>query len=228
MFKRITFLFVLGLAGLSANAQFKIEEDTLHAYGYAGKTSAEFVDISTETHIYFLGSTPERIKWVRSTNDLPDPEWTSAVCDIESCKSAETDTGSFMFFPEDSGKLSFHFYTKNVNNSGKMVVRFFRASNPLDFEEVVIFATAWKPVGIDMISTSVTSAVPNPSQGLVRLNNSMIENGKLEMFNLNGQLVFSMDYSNNMEIQMNDFAPGIYTIRISDASNISCSRIIKE
>jgi hypothetical protein len=228
MFKRITLLFVLGLAAISANAQFKIEKDTLYAYGFAGTTASEFIDISAETHIYSLGLSTERIKWIRSTSDMPDAAWTCAICDVESCKSAETDTGSFTFNPEDTGKLSFHFYAKNVNKSGKMVVRFFRASNPLDFEEVVIFATAWKPVGINVMNVAVTSAVPNPAHGSVRLNNNLIENGKLEIFNLNGQLVFSADYAGNMELQLEEFAPGIYTVRISDASNISYSRIVKE
>jgi hypothetical protein len=228
MFKRITFIFVFVLASLSAKAQFKIESDTLYAYGYAGTSASDFIDIEAETHIYNLSLGSEVIKWVRTVNQLPDPAWTSAVCDIVSCKGTDVDTGSFLFDPNDTGKLYFHFYTKNVNASGKMVVRFSRAANPLDYVDVVSFVTAWKPLSIDKISNSITNVVPNPAKNSVIFNNDKIEHGKIEILNTLGQVVLSTDFDNHMTVDIRDYNTGIYTVKISNASYTSVSRIVKE
>jgi hypothetical protein len=228
MFKRITFLFVVALASLSANAQFKVEEDTLYAYGFAGTNSLDLTDIPAETHIMHMGLSNEMINWRRTVNDLPDPEWTSAVCDIVFCRGPEVDTGSFMFEAGDTGFLSFHFYPKNIKGDAKMVVRFSRASNPLEYVDVVIMGRAWKPVGISAVNTSVTSVMPNPAKTAVTFSNDKIENGNLEVYNAMGQLVLSTTYANLMTLDIKDFASGIYTVKISDATHTSVSRIVKE
>ena len=228
MFKRIALIIICGLAALTAQSQFRIEKDTIYTYDFAGKTPSSFVDIIAETHIYQTGTSPDMIQWVRSTNQLPDPAWASAVCDIVACRGTDVDTGSFLFEAGDSGKLSFHFYTKNVNASGKMIVRFSRVSNPLEYTDVVIFATAWKPVGINTINSSVTRSTPNPAQNAITFSNNMIESGKLELCNALGQVVLSMDYINNMTIDLLNFAPGIYVVKLTDAFHTSFTRIVKE
>ncbi len=228
MLKRIILIFIMGLAIHSAQSQFRIENDTLYAYDFAGKTPSSFVDIIAHTRIYQTGIAPDLVQWVRSTNQLPDPAWESAVCDIVACRGTDVDTGSFLFDTGDSGQLSFHFYAKNVNASSKMIVRFSRVSNPLEYTDIVIFATAWKPVGINPIHNSVTSSIPNPAQNAITFNNNMIENGTLEVYNAVGQALLSMSFTNNMTVDIKDFAVGIYTVKIFDGSNSSFSRIIKE
>jgi len=216
------------MAAFSAKAQFKVTNDSLYAYGYAGTSSSSFVDLEAETHIYNLSFNAEVIKWVRTTNQLPSSEWTSAVCDIVACRGSDVDTGSFVFNPGDSGILFFHFYTKNVNASGKMVVRFSRAANPLDYVDVVTFATAWKPVGINPVNTAVTSIAPNPAKNTVVFTNTLIASGQIEIYNAMGQIVLSMDYTNGMQLDIQNLSSGIYTLKISDDLNTSISKIIKE
>ena len=228
MFKRITFVFIAVLTSVSVRAQFHIEDDTLYTYGFAGKTASDFIDIEAETKIKHLGSSPEVIKWVRTENQLPSTEWTSAVCDIIACRSADTDTGSFLFNPGDSGKLYFHFYTKNVNASGKMVVRFSRASDPLQYQDIVTFITAWKPVGINTLASSVTRAFPNPAKDEVTFSNNMIDEGRIEIYNAMGQMVSQGDFINNMSVDIRDFSHGLYTVKISNSLYTSVSIIVKQ
>ena len=228
MLKKIIFIFIFWLATISIQAQFRIENDTLYAYDFAGKTSSSFVDIIAHTRIYQTGIAPERVKWVRSTNQLPDPAWASAVCDIVACRGTDVDTGSFPFEVGDSGQLSFHFYSKNVSASSKMIVRFSRALNPLEYTDVVIFATAWNPVGINPVNHPVTSSSPNPVQNSVRLSNNLIEDGRLEIFNSLGQTVMSIPFNNNMTIDIKDLPAGIYMVKIFDEVHSSFSRVVKE
>lgn len=229
MFKKIALIIgIWSLLTPKAQSQFRIENDTLYAYDFAGKTPTSFVDIIAQTHIYQTGTSSDLIQWVRSTNQLPNPAWESAVCDIVACRGTDVDTGSFLFEAGDSGKLSFHFYTKNSNASGKMVVRFSRVSNPLEYTDVVIFATAWKPVGINAINNSVTSSTPNPAQNIITISNDLIENGQLELYNAMGQLILSMDYVNNMSVNLEGLMSGIYIVKVADSSQTSFSRIVKE
>jgi hypothetical protein len=227
MLKRITFIIVVGLASLTASAQFKMEHDTLYAYGYAGTDIQN--EVGTDNHIISTATSgSEIINWRRTVNQLPDPKWSSAICDILYCRGPEVDTGSFLFDAGDTGYLSFHFYTKDVSGKGKMVVRFSRASNPLDYVDVVVLGTAWKPVGIKDINTSVTSIMPNPAKNEVTLTNNRINNGKLEVYNAMGQIVLTTDYLDQMTLDIKHLANGVYTIKISNASYSSVSKIVKE
>lgn len=228
MLKKYLVIFVIGLTALSAKAQFKIVNDSLYCYGFAGTTPSSFIEIYGETHIIHTGSTAEVIKWIRIVNQLPDTTWTSAVCDIISCKPPEVDSDSFIFEPGDTGYMSFHFYSKNVSGSGKMIVRFYRASNPLEYVDIVTFGTTWKPVSVNQVNTSITSSTPNPAQNTITFNNNLIEHGKLEIFNSMGQVMTVMGYSNDMTLNIIDFPSGVYIVRISDSNSTSFSRIVKE
>lgn len=227
MIKKLLIVIIF-LVALQANAQFKIVNDTLYGYGFAGKNSTDFVEIIGETHIIHLGTVPEIIKWVRTVNEFPDPAWTSAVCDIVSCRPPEVDTGSFLFEAGDTGYMSFHFYVKNIKGTGKMVVRFSRANNPSEYVDLVTYGTAWGPLSVNGINTAVTFSSPNPVHDVVNFNNSHIQEGNLEIYNNMGQLIDKMDYYSNISLNLINYPSGIYVIKISNSSFTSFSRIIKE
>ena len=227
MLKRILLICTLAFA-VSSQAQFKIEHDTLYAYGYASKTAGAFVDLEAHSKIKHTAMSQETIKWVRTTNTLQSTEWTSAVCDILSCRGVEVDTGSFQLSGMDSGSLSFHFYPKNVRGSGKMIVRFFRENNPMDYHDVVILCQAWKPTSINAISNELTSVYPNPCATMISVNNSVIANGTYSILNSFGQVISTNEYVNGMTISTADLSSGVYTIIIKDGVNTAAKQFVKE
>lgn len=227
MLKRILFVCFVAVTA-SLQAQFKITEDTLYAYGFAGTKPTDFFEIYAETHIISLSNSDERIQWIRSTNDLPTADWTSAVCDIVACRSSETDTGSFLFEKGDTGFMSFHFYVKNVKGNGKMVVRFFRTSNPMEYVDIVTFGTSWKPVGIHDLNISMTSVNPNPARNVIQLSNDRIETGNFEILNALGQVVMTGIYVNNMQMDISGISHGVYSLRVYNGFSSSVTRLVKE
>ncbi len=227
MLKRLLLICTLAFA-LNSQAQFEIEHDTLYAMGFAGTSFTSFVDLEAHSKIKHTSMSQETIKWVRTTNTLQSSDWTSAVCDIISCRGVEVDTGSFQISGMDSGSLSFHFYPKNVRGTGTMVVRFFRESNPMDYHDVVIFCQAWKPTSINAVDNELTSVYPNPCANMISVNNSVIANGYYSILNSFGQTISASEYVNGMTISTADLSSGVYTIVIKDGVNTSAKQFVKE
>jgi hypothetical protein len=227
MFKRITIICFM-LVALGAKAQFEVESDTLYTTGAAALTKSDFVDVYADVDITSTNFNGEMIKWTRTVEQLPGAGWSSAVCDIVSCRGPEVDTGSFFFEANATGKLSFHFYPDTMAGNGKMVVKFYRESNPLDFIEVVIFAHIWHPVSISAKSIQINSLYPNPSVDFINVSVNEVENGTLSIYNAFGQLMLTQTFNLNAKIDVAELTAGVYSIEVSDAENKAVSKFIKK
>ncbi len=227
MFKKITFLLMM-VSALNARAQFTIDDDTLYTYGFAGTQSTDFVDLWAHTVIRSTNASPETILWNRINNNLPDVNWGSAICDIISCRTPEVSLDSFTFANGgDTGVLSFHFYTKNINGEAWMTVRFSRASNPMEFKDVVINCKAWKPVGITTPGLKSLNIYPNPASNLIKIDNREIGNASLKVYNSLGQIVMELPFLETISLDIAGLNSGIYTVKIEGVNGIAVSTFIK-
>lgn len=227
MFKKIT-LIIIALVGLNANAQFTIDEDTLYAYGFVGASSSDFSDIYAHTVIRSKAPAPETVKWDRFNVSLPSTEWSTAICDILSCRGPEISSDSFAFSGAgDTGILSFHFYTKNIRGNGSFVVRFSRANNPLDFKDVYINAQGWAPTGVSSSMRTLLNVYPNPVNDFVNINNPLIGKADLKVYNAQGQLVFESAFENSAKVDVSNFTSGLYTIVVQGEKGSTSSTFVK-
>lgn len=227
MFKKIT-LIIIALVGLNANAQFTIDEDTLYAYGFVGASSSDFSDIYAHTVIRSKAPAPETVKWNRFNVSLPSTEWSTAICDILSCRGPEISSDSFAFSGAgDTGILSFHFYTKNIRGNGSFVVRFSRANNPLDFKDVYINAQGWAPTGVSSSMRTLLNVYPNPVNDFVNINNPLIGKADLKVYNAQGQLVFESAFENSAKVDVSNFSSGLYTIVVQGEKGSTSSTFVK-
>lgn len=227
MFKKIT-LIIIALVGLNANAQFSIDEDTLYAYGFVGASSSDFSDIYAHTVIRSKAPAPETVKWNRFNVSLPSTEWSTAICDILSCRGPEISSDSFAFSGAgDTGILSFHFYTKNIRGNGSFVVRFSRANNPLDFKDVYINAQGWAPTGVSSSMRTLLNVYPNPVNDFVNINNPLIGKADLKVYNAQGQLVFESAFENSAKVDVSNFTSGLYTIVVQGEKGSTSSTFVK-
>mgnify|MGYP002861351337 CR=1 FL=1 len=227
MLKRILLLCTI-IASISARAQFTIDDDTLYAYGYVASSSSGFADVYGHTIVRHTGMGSETIKWVRTDNTLPDAEWTSAVCDIISCRGPEVDTGSFQIGNQDTGNLSFHFYPKNIRGNGSMKVKFYRADNPLEFVEVVIMCQAWQATSVNSTSALSLHVYPNPVKDQLFVQ-SDISVAKLEITDATGRLVLTDNWLNNgQSVDISALVSGIYTIRLIGDNQVYVQNFVKE
>lgn len=231
MFKKLTLFVFIMASAFGAKAQFTIDEDTLYTYGAAGVVSGDFIDIYAHTVIRSKGSMPETIIWQRIANNLPDPAWSSAICDIISCRPPEISFDSFAFANGgDTGVLSFHFYVANKSGNGTMVVRFKRASNPLEYVDVVIMARAWDPTSVNSLNIPATKLYPNPSQNLLTVNNAAISEGTVSVLDANGRKVLEMPFSSVCELNVSGLESGVYSVVISGVNGeiLSGTKFVKQ
>lgn len=227
MFKKIT-LIIIALVGLNANAQFTIDEDTLYAFGYVGATPSDFSDIYAHTVIRSQAPQPETIKWNRFNVSLPSTEWSTAICDILSCRGPEISSDSFGFNGAgDTGILSFHFYTKNIRGNGTITVRFSRALNPLDYVDVVIISQGWAPTGLSASLRASSNVYPNPVLDFVKVYNPLVGKGSLSVYNAQGQLMLENDFENTSNLDVSSFESGLYTIVIHGENGSTSSTFVK-
>ncbi len=226
MLKRILLLCTI-LSSVAASAQFTIDDDTLYAYGYVAASSSGFADVYGHTKVRHTGIGSETIKWVRTDNTLPDAEWTSAVCDIISCRGPQEDTGSFQISGDDSGVLSFHFYPKNIRGNGSMTVKFYRADNPLEFSEVVIICQAWKELSLNNESAGSFLVYPNPGKDQLLIQ-STFATAKIEILDLNGRVVLTTQYEAGKTIDISALSSGLFTIRLVADKQVLVQTFIKE
>lgn len=226
MTKKILTLFLLALA-TGAQAQFTIDDDTLYAYGFAGTSPADFVDIYGHTIIRSTASSGETILWNRTTNNLQDTNWASAICDIISCRAPEVSFDSFAFANGgDTGVLSFHFYPVNVAGEGSMTVRFSRSASPLDYLDVVIMAKAWNPVGVNLLYKPSVQVFPNPASNIITVNSEGA--GWVRIFNSGGQMVHRGQLSPGETVNIEKLASGVYSLLFEYGSKTYSARFIKE
>jgi hypothetical protein len=227
MFRKIT-LIIIALVGFNANAQFTIDEDTLYAFGFVGATSADFSDIYAHTVIRSKAPSPDTIKWNRFNVVLPSAEWSTAICDILSCRGPEISSDTFAFSGAgDTGILSFHFYTKNIRGNGVITVRFSRANNPLDFKDVVIIAQGWAPTGVSSSMRNLMNVYPNPVNDYVNINNPLIGKADLKVFNAQGQIVFESAFDSSARVDLSNFASGLYTIVVQGEKGSTSTTFVK-
>jgi hypothetical protein len=96
--------------------------------------------------------------------------------------------------------------------------------------EVINFGAEEKEI---MTETFLDFTVfPNPSRGIVSFNLGSFEGvGKLEIFNLMGQVVYSQEVSAGEQIQNKDFsaqAKGMYIVRLSANGNVQTQKFVIE
>jgi hypothetical protein len=227
MFKKIT-LIIIALVGLNVNAQFTIDEDTLYAYGFVGANASDFSDIYAHTVIRSKALSPETIKWNRFNVSLPSAEWSTAICDILSCRGPEVSNDSFAFNKAgDTGILSFHFYAKNIRGKGSFVVRFSRVNNPLYFKDVYINAQGWAPTGVSSSMRTLMNVYPNPVNDYVNIKNPLIGKADLKVYNAQGQLVFESPFENNARVDVSNFTSGLYTIVVQGEKGSTSTTFVK-
>lgn len=228
MLKKLSIILCLVLSVNQASAQFTIDEDTLYVFGFAGKTSSDFIDLYGHTVIRSNGPA-ETITWNRIYTSYPSSNWSSAICDIISCRPPETSYDSFSFANGgDTGVLSFHFYVKNYPGQGEITVRFSRASMPTEFSDVVIKTVAWDPVSVNALKTTISKVMPNPASNVVRISNSEVGNANMRIYSSDGRLVYEGKFTETADLDIRAYASGIYTIMLRGEEGVSVGSFVKE
>lgn len=77
---------------------------------------------------------------------------------------------------------------------------------------------------------NILNIYPNPTSDIVNFIFEKIETGKIEIYSLDGKLVFSKEFNeiNQFEASLSNYQDGVYIARISTVENTITKKIIKE
>ncbi|MBN4065823.1 T9SS type A sorting domain-containing protein [Candidatus Amoebophilus asiaticus] len=115
----------------------------------AGKEASTY-DITAYSFITNNESVTVTYRWKRIKN-VTNKDWTSAICDINTCYAPTVDSADFDLTAGQTGPLQGHFYPDNVVNIDTIIVIVFKVSDFSDIDTCYFYAAA-APNGIMSIS----------------------------------------------------------------------------
>lgn len=114
-------------------------------------------------------------------------------------------------------------------NSNDVIIKFLHTTdyeNNLYLDDINISQRT--ATGISTVSLDASSVYPNPASAI--LNIRLSESARIEIFNVNGQLVYDSVTpvsGNNIQIDVAHFTDGVYTIRATSATTVYPGRFVK-
>jgi hypothetical protein len=189
-------------------------------------------DVYSYTYIYNLSSKLDTILWERTVNNLGDPAWSSAVCDIIQCHANNVSNGEFELSPNTTsstnGYLAFHFYPNGKRGNGQMVVSFHRKSDPNVKTDITTNVTVWGAVNIESRTYRTDYVYPNPAKNTFQLSQTLANLSKIEIVNALGQVVLTTTADANHSVDISNLDAGFYQVRVYDGVNIHQYKLLKD
>jgi Secretion system C-terminal sorting domain len=217
--KPIIPFLILACTAFSMQAQKIVAKNNYIKWG--GTLDAS--DVVYYTHIYNVSSDTLWLSWKRNLNDLPAPDWSSAVCIGALCYSTTTSQGNFIesLLPGDSSLISCYFY-KDGTTSGtaKMIVDIYNSQDSLNVNSRITFEFTTWPVGIEQQEQLEFEMYPNPVMDEISLKhdlNSITAN--IVIYDLLGNQIYMQPIGINQTISRMDVSyltPGIYILAIQN------------
>lgn len=221
--KKIFTVLVFVFSASLSFAQISFKDDTLHTATYQN----EF-EVVGYTKFQKTVATDTDFVWVRTVNTLPSG-WSSAVCDVELCRTSTTDSADFVLGSNRMvGDFSFHFYPSNNKGKGSMTVVVYSKANRKNSTTIVVFAETWG-LGIASVQNSPYVFFPSPANEVLNVNGISDKDLQVRITDVVGNIVNeSVLNSNDASINISNLSAGTYFVRFSDGDILRTQKIIKQ
>lgn len=188
--------------------------------GIAGDQCTYSVSLSGDGNIVAMGSTLNDANGVNSGQVRIFQNITGVWTQIGANLNGEAifdENGTSVALSSDGSKLATGASFNNGNGSDSGHVRVYDLSN------IVLSNNNFE-------SEKAITIYPNPVSDIIKFDFNGYINGKIEMFSLDGKLVFTKDCKevNQLEINLSKFQNGIYSVRITTNNSTITKKIIKE
>ncbi len=218
--KKILLLFVLSVLVQYANAQIiAMHPDTTYL-----STSGNVTVNGFATIVNFSADTLH-LRWHRIVQ-MVQPAWVNAICDINACHSSADDFGDFEINPMDSGFVELILDPNNDIGDGLINIQIYDALDSMNINAFSSFI-----IHVDE-STSINELrifpqakiYPNPVKRDATLNLNLTQSGNytVQIIDMTERLVNTETVSliqgeNLIKLSVQNFAAGLYMVRVSDA-----------
>lgn len=211
--KRILLLSLLVAAmTLNVNAQkMSWDKDTTKAsISSTSGLNDYYAEAFLTNHSYEM----DTFVWVRH-NVVKPSDWSSAVCDVNICHDTIVDSMAFVLKKGETGYFALHFYAPSGDGgNASMDITIYNKgdrSSPINLTaQVFTWATSTKEV------TSANMEIyPNPAKGKVNIELpiSTTKSIQMDVINVVGQNVQTIQYTGNGLYDVSTLDPGIYFLK---------------
>jgi hypothetical protein len=224
--KKLLLTISFGFLTVGLFAQIiSVSGDTIFANGLA--TDFELVG---NADIRNTSTTSANFRWVRITNNLTT-NWKTAICDVVTCYSDNTDSSDFSLSANAVGNMDAHFYPYSTNGSGITRVRVFEIANPSN-QTIITFIGATNPTSVADLKKPEFKLYPVPATDVLYLMGTKnLSQGKLEIYNAIGKKIQELNFSNAqlqaIEVPIQTLPKGNYILRVFNGKQVVSKTFIK-
>ncbi len=168
------------------------------------------------------GTETKKIYWKVETVSF-NSDWTFLICDSQNCYPPNYDHSSKnnpnILEPDSTQFWSFHFNDHAVADTGMLVLKMYDDKNFTNVVDTLpmIFRTRFHTATKDIASNSLYIS-PNPTPDYFSISTES-DVSKLEIYNLIGKKIKSIDNNYYNFYNVSDLRNGMYLVRILDKSN---------
>lgn len=226
-----TLLALMVLPFAIAQAQLEIEHAEL----------VRNVGLNSYTEIHFMvhntGSSKVTVNANRTRNNLPNADWTTAVCTPEGCQSINKDNGfPFTLEAGASGEVLFDVYVDTtIGARGDFQISIFVP--PFGTPQTFDMSLTVNPSGSVKVETrpSLTKVVPNPAQGEATLSLGERFVGRdleIVLTDVDGTPALRMenartDGNGDVRLELSSLPTGVYTVRaVAENGLVTSTRLV--
>lgn len=219
--------FLLGISHSHAQS-VSTSKDSVFASGFTSTSEFDFADIYGSFFFKNVNADTDSFRWKRVFNNLPDPTWESAVCDIYLCHGTGVDSSDFIMAKGDSGMFYAHFYPDKVGGVGEMVIEIYNIQNPEQLVRIYAQVTAWDKLNaVATIEMNPIFFYPNPANQQIQL--TLNDQAILSIKTLSGQLLQSQSLSSGAHVvDVSSLHAGVYIVEVARKGLVQQQRLIKQ
>ncbi len=202
-----------------------ISGDTVFANGLS--TDFEVVGYSS---IRNTGTSAGNFRWVRIYNNLTT-NWRTAICDVVTCYSDNTDSADFTLNANEVGNLDAHFYPFNTTGSGITRVRVYEINNPSN-QTIVTFVGSTNASNVADLKKPEFKLYPVPATDVLYLKATKnMTQGKIEIYNAIGKKIQELNFhqaQQAIEIPIHQLPKGNYILRVFNGKQVVSKSFVKQ
>jgi hypothetical protein len=227
--KKIMYLMTFLAIGFNVNGQsdaVSISADTLVFSGFNMLNDDDFADLYTPFYFKNISADDDSFIWVRTYNQLPSEEWSSAVCDINLCHGTEVDSATFKLSVGDSGVFYSHFYPGKGKGTAYMTIQISNIKNRSQSASIHSIVTAWDAYAHSPETTRMDFRMfPNPnSSGTLFITPFT---GSIRIIDIHGRCIFSQAATSDLQaIDISGLQAGHYHVIVEQQNTLYTRKLI--
>lgn len=205
-----SFLFLIAALWVTtSSAQFHFEPHMNY------KSDFEFTDFETVAYGTLINTSGEAlsITWERTEISLPE-EWQSLICDLNICYMPHVSTQSFTIMPDETSPMDVHIRPNGVEGTALIKLEAWLTESP-DMHVDSAFYFFDQALAVPERLEGALKIFPNPVD-----EKFFVEGGEkvvlLEIHDINGRLVKSVQGDLTSGVSIADFQSGHYIVRMYD------------